>query len=377
MDKALRESEKRYHAVITQAMEGIIFFDITTLAIIETNPAVRNVSGYTEKELESMKISDLMPYSFRITDTMIAKPDSEQPVQLGEQKFLCKDKSLLDVECSVSFIRHSEKNMTVCLIAHDVTERKKAETALCEANKKLNLMGEITRHDLLNQIMALKSYFQFSNEYVKDPVHAALIKKEEDIIRTLERQITFTRDYQNMGLKRPVWQNVAEMMDKAIAELPAKKVKIDAGPRDLEIFADSLFEKVFYNLIDNSLRYGKDRLTSIRISSSESGAGLILTCEDDGVGIPDDEKDKIFHLSRTMTTPRRGGEWARRCRSPRRSFRSQRTGMCPRRASPSRRRRAPFMTSVVFRKNSIRFSTRRRAIPHSPAGFNSFWRRWP
>lgn len=226
---------------------------------------------------------------------MIAKPDSEQPVQLGEQKFLCKDKSLLDVECSVSFIRDSEKNMTVCLIAHDVTERKKAETALCEANKKLNLMGEITRHDLLNQIMALKSYFQFSNEYVKDPVHAALIKKEEDIIRTLERQITFTRDYQNMGLKRPVWQNVAEMMDKAIAELPAKKVKIDAGPRDLEIFADSLFEKVFYNLIDNSLRYGKDRLTSIRISSSESGAGLILTCEDDGVGIPDDEKDKIFH----------------------------------------------------------------------------------
>ncbi|MEN6395709.1 MAG: HAMP domain-containing sensor histidine kinase, partial [Methanoregula sp.] len=62
---------------------------------------------------------------------------------------------------------------------------------------------------------------------------------------------------------------------------------------NLEIYADPLLEKVFYNLIDNAIRYG-ERIKTIRFYPQISDIGMILICDDDGVGIPDKEKESIF-----------------------------------------------------------------------------------
>jgi len=59
------------------------------------------------------------------------------------------------------------------------------------------------------------------------------------------------------------------------------------------VFADPLVVKVFYNLMDNAARYG-GKITSIRFSSLESGDDHLIVCEDDGNGVPADEKEKIF-----------------------------------------------------------------------------------
>ena len=76
--------------------------------------------------------------------------------------------------------------------------------------------------------------------------------------------------------------------------IPVQKIRVDVDRTNLEIFADRLFEKVFYNLIDNALRYGGDKLKTIRISSQESDGHLTLVCEDDGVGISDEDKKRLF-----------------------------------------------------------------------------------
>jgi len=62
---------------------------------------------------------------------------------------------------------------------------------------------------------------------------------------------------------------------------------------DAEIYADPLLEKVFYNLIDNAVRYG-ERVTTIRFFLLISDEGLTLVCEDDGVGVADGLKQHIF-----------------------------------------------------------------------------------
>ena len=294
IDKALRESEERYHAVVSQAMEGIIIYDRGTRAILETNPAVRSLSGYSKDELLTMNIADLLPGLPAGAGSMTGQATGEQ-IKLGEMKLLRKNRESFDVECTASVIRNAGKRAAVCLIAHDVTERKRAEIAFSEANKKLNLMSELTRHDLLNQIMALKGYFQFSKSYIMNQKHAELVQKEEEIIRILEKQIIFTRDYQNMGIKKPVWQNVAALVNIASSDLSEKTLRIDTGRPDLEIFGDSLLEKVFFNMIDNALRHGDGQLTSIRFSSQETDDGLILSCEDDGPGVPADQKELIFN----------------------------------------------------------------------------------
>jgi len=64
-------------------------------------------------------------------------------------------------------------------------------------------------------------------------------------------------------------------------------------PAGAEVFADPLIVKVFYNLIDNAVRYG-GKITTIWFSAWESGSNYLIICEDDGNGIPIDEKERIF-----------------------------------------------------------------------------------
>jgi K+-sensing histidine kinase KdpD len=60
-----------------------------------------------------------------------------------------------------------------------------------------------------------------------------------------------------------------------------------------EVYADLLFERVFFHLIDNAMRYG-GKVSRIRFTSGESFEELVISCEDDGTGIPADAKEKIF-----------------------------------------------------------------------------------
>lgn len=176
----------------------------------------------------------------------------------------------------------------------EITERRRAEMALQNVNKKLHLLTGITRHDILNQLTALRNYLELSHGFVKDPAVVVFLKKEEQIAETIERQITFTGDYQELGAMAPAWQNVNTAVQDAVMRLPVRSVRVEVTHPDLEIFADPLLEKVFYNLIDNALRYGGEKMTMIRISSQESGQGLVIAVEDDGAGIAPEDKGRLF-----------------------------------------------------------------------------------
>ncbi|MFA6224727.1 MAG: sensor histidine kinase [Methanoregula sp.] len=70
--------------------------------------------------------------------------------------------------------------------------------------------------------------------------------------------------------------------------------RVEVDRTDLLMYVDPLFEKVFYNLIDNALKYGGDTMTRIHIFCHETDKGLVLICEDDGVGISAEDKKYLF-----------------------------------------------------------------------------------
>jgi len=184
---------------------------------------------------------------------------------------------------------------TFIAIGKDVTEQTTLHGALRQANKQLNLLSSITRHDILNQLMALRGYIELSRDYLDDKKTLVdFLEKEETIARIIEEQIIFTRDYQELGIAAPEWQNVNASIKKAVAGLPMRAVHVEVDPKNPVIFADRLFEKVFYNLIDNALKYGGEGMKTIRVSSQESDSGLRIVCEDDGVGISGEDKKKLF-----------------------------------------------------------------------------------
>jgi PAS domain S-box-containing protein len=180
-------------------------------------------------------------------------------------------------------------------VIQDITERKKAEDALAVVNKKLNLLNSITRHDILNQLSILLGFLEFSRKFIHNPDKLQeFIAKEQKAANTIRYQILFTRDYQDMGVKAPVWQSVELSVVRAKGGLNLGKIEVHLDRSDLEVYADPLFDKVFYNLIDNALRYGGDGVKTIRVHCHESENHLTLVCEDDGTGIANEDKKSLF-----------------------------------------------------------------------------------
>jgi two-component system, sensor histidine kinase and response regulator len=183
-------------------------------------------------------------------------------------------------------------------------ERLKVEKALADANKKLQLMASITRHDLLNQLTALREYLELSASYrEKNPENAwANVASATTIVNQTINTVEFTGEYQKIGVKSPVWKNARHLVEDSgkYADLGAVRLE-NAIPAAVEFYADPLVEKVFFNLIDNAVRYGQ-KTTTIRFRYMENETGGTIVCEDDGVGIAEGEKEKIFAYEYGMNT---------------------------------------------------------------------------
>lgn len=173
----------------------------------------------------------------------------------------------------------------------DITERKAMECAAQEANRKLNLLNSIIRHDLLNQITVLQGYLEIVQmEDVDFPHIGRLIETSERLRRLAE----FTRDYQELGVRGPARQAVGEGISRAFSQRSPEGIAFEADVDPaLFILADPLLERVFYNLVDNTAMHGEDAAT-IHVSVAATEGGITVIYEDDGVGVPDSEKEEIF-----------------------------------------------------------------------------------
>ena len=175
----------------------------------------------------------------------------------------------------------------------DITERKSAEEALLQANKKLTILNNVTWHDILNQLMGLRTYLELSKREIKDSRILAYIDKEEKVTEVIQWQIEFTRNYHDIGAQAPKWQILSDIISLAIRQLNPPGIGVNVAVNGAEIFADPLIEKVFYNLMENSLRHG-DHVTHMDYSVRETENDLIIIYCDDGVGITGDDKKKLF-----------------------------------------------------------------------------------
>ncbi|MFA7303016.1 MAG: PAS domain S-box protein [Methanoregula sp.] len=175
----------------------------------------------------------------------------------------------------------------------DITERKRVEDAVIEANKKLNILNSVTRHDVLNQITGLIMLLQIVEESSTDPEIIGFVRKAEGATERITRQIEFTREYQDIGVELPHWQNVTDLIRTARTQLTECPFELRVELDGIEIYADPLLVKVFYNLLENAVRHG-EHVSMVRFFYQESGDALVLVYEDNGAGIDPDSRKHLF-----------------------------------------------------------------------------------
>ncbi|WP_292415571.1 sensor histidine kinase KdpD [Methanoregula sp.] len=159
--------------------------------------------------------------------------------------------------------------------------------------KKLQLVGSVTRHDVLNQMTAIVGYNELLEMIVTDEKQKTYIEREKYAVDKIRRLFQFAKDYQNLAVEPPRWQGLDNAVHRAmeIFDNPAIKVIVSVGR--VAVFADSFLDKALFQFLDNAARYG-GTATEIRIMFEDLGTHAQVIIEDNGKGIPAADKDRIF-----------------------------------------------------------------------------------
>jgi PAS domain S-box-containing protein len=130
-EEALLQSEGRYRTVVKQAAEGIFIVDIDTKLILEANAAYRNLLGYTAQDMLGLGLTlyDVVAHDRKSIDLYLEQIQEEGVHFIGERRHRRKDGSLVDVEVSSSVISYGGGE-ALCVIVHDITERKRSAERL-------------------------------------------------------------------------------------------------------------------------------------------------------------------------------------------------------------------------------------------------------
>jgi PAS domain S-box-containing protein len=280
------KNEEKYRSYFLAGTSPVLIVDRKSLEILDINAAAAALYQYDRDELLSLPLYNLSAESPQTTDEICSKT-SDLLTHLHRKK----NQTIFPVELSSALSRIGEQEILIITI-RDISRTKQIEDALKLSNTKLNLLLGITRHDILNNLSGLLGYNDLLQTRISDPSSLELLKKQEKTTYAIKKHIDFTREYDQLGARAPQWHRADETASNAYSQI-TQKLPFRCETGNLEIYADPLLEKVFYNLFDNAFRYGGG-ISCISISWLQNGKDLMLIIEDDGIGIADNEKELIF-----------------------------------------------------------------------------------
>ncbi len=275
-------------AAVRASLNGLV---ITNLSgdITYANPAFIAMWGASDQD-EVLGRSILSLWTAEASGREIAESIQKNGSWSGEVQGTRKDGSEIIVELATSLVRDaSETPIAMMGSCIDITGRKREEKALQAANKKLQILSSVTRHDILNKIMVIDGYIWLKREKEGEQQDMYLADIEK-AVKSIERQIEFTRQYENLGVQAPTWLSIASLIEVIDdGRLPIIRHLSD----ETAVFADPMIQKVFENLMENTLRHAEGA-SRVEIRCEERDGRLDIIWEDDGPGVPDDQKERIF-----------------------------------------------------------------------------------
>jgi PAS domain S-box-containing protein len=287
-EEAIRVSDARFRALFEANGDTTWVIDQETGRFIDANPAATRMYGYTHEEIVHLDVRDISAEPEK-TWGAIHPVQGFVPLRYHKRK----DGTVFPAEITANTFVLDGRTIIIGT-ARDISERLRTEEALRETNRKLNLLSGITRHDITNQLLILNGYLSLIERRGADPVRGEQIYKAKATADRIERMIQFTRTYEDIGLKDPLWHDLWALVASGQSEVQLGSLTvINAVSPRTQVLADPLITKVISNLIDNAKRHG-EWVTTVRFSTSERDGDLALVCEDDGCGVPDEEKERIF-----------------------------------------------------------------------------------
>jgi PAS domain S-box-containing protein len=183
----------------------------------------------------------------------------------------------------------SKNNLNFILgISEDLTEEA--------LTMKIGLLFSITRTGVLNQLSIIMTFLERAQLKMSREAMQTFFDKTVESVESIRNQMAFVRSLEEIGILSQKWLSVKKSFEDAVMLVSTTNIDISMEMEDVELYADPLLPWIFYHFLINSIRHGDHQLTKIRLHSQKSEENLNLIYEDNGIGIPDHEKEKVFEF---------------------------------------------------------------------------------
>jgi PAS domain S-box-containing protein len=331
-EEALKDSEKHYAALVENLTDAVFLFKDGV--ITWCNDRVEDIYGYPKngllgKHASFFYPSDVNPDEFtRILSSAL----KEQRLFNGTTRFQRKNGSIVDIEYSLSQIC-GEAPLEIIAVARDITESKLVErehermlSELVEKTKELEQIIYVTSHDLRSPLVNIQGftrelgqactqlYEALNNKDVPSALRERLAPTlNEDVPSALQHILASSSKMNSLlsGLLRLSRLGRAALkikrlgMNKLMAEVVASfefqvkesgvKIRVEELPPCYG--HETQINQVFSNLLDNSLKFLDPNRPGVITISGKEDKGLAIYCvEDNGIGIADKDRERIFEI---------------------------------------------------------------------------------
>jgi len=300
-EEMLSESQDKFERMFMGNPEAAVYVD-SSFHVLDVNPRFESLFGYSLDEVKGKYIKDLVVPEDKMEEAAMLDKESRKGYVYRDTVRKRKDGTLISVSISAAPIITKAGSISSVAIYKDISQLKSAEKAvremmmkLAEVNEKLHVVGRLTRHDVRNKLSLVTANVYLAKQRLTgDNETLQYLSDIESAVCQTVRILDFAGIYEKLGMEELGWVHVEKSVEEAATLFPELNLKVANDCSGLTVLADSLLRQLFYNLIHNSSTHG-EKVSQIRVYYKEVGKDqLKLVYEDDGVGIPDAEKDKIF-----------------------------------------------------------------------------------
>jgi PAS domain S-box-containing protein len=295
-------SEEKHRETIQKANVGIIAYHPDGIITI-LNPRMQKMTGYTREEIPNLNqwFDKLYPNEAKrqkIKDKWFKKLTEVGEVKEGQATIVTKQGE----QRIFLFDGFRLFSGDFIAFARDITDHVKAEEALKVAmdqlvsvNEKLSVVGSLTRHDVRNKLLAVTGYsYLLKKKHADQTDIVEGLGKMEQAVKDSMKIFEFAKMYEQLGVEELKHIDVRKIVNEAVTLFSWFTLEVVNDCQGLTLLADSFLRQLFYNFMDNTVKYGKIA-TTIRVHYKKTISGdLQLIYEDDGVGISAENKPHLF-----------------------------------------------------------------------------------
>jgi PAS domain S-box-containing protein len=294
-EEELKSSEQKVRGLVEDSAAAIATIDLKG-RLTYVNKALADLLGYSVQEMSGRAFKDFVHPDDRgrLVRLFLKIIVLRRPPRKFEFRALRKDGAILHLMCRPTRLETAGKTVGFQAIVIDNTAEKRMLERAEKMNEKLSVVGGLTRHDVNNKLSTILSTSYLLRQRLRDNQSLELVEETESAVHQIEGLFEFARIYEKLGTEELVYVDAEKVFNEAARLFPRlKDIKIVNDCHGLTVFADSLLRQLFYNLVDNSLKHG-EKLSRIRVFYEEKNDHLNVIYEDDGVGIPQAAKPKLF-----------------------------------------------------------------------------------